>query len=79
MTARVEVPVADAAMASIEGERAANVALERIAAGTSDPELLTRAVLRALAADGRVMPAPPPTLAGFLRRVQKSIEEGAGR
>ena len=61
--------VADA----IEGERIASGALERVSAGCSDPDLLMRAVLQAMALDGFMAPAGP-ALRAACRKVQKALE-----
>ena len=62
------------AAAYLPGEAAADAALARITAGTSDPELLLRALCRVLAESGYPIASPPPALAGFCRRWQKHVE-----
>jgi hypothetical protein len=62
---------------AIEGERIGVVALDRIAAGCSDPDLLMRAVMRAMAVDGHVVPLGQ-ALRATCRQVQKRLEAGNG-
>ncbi len=59
--------------AAIEGERIGAKAVERTAAGCSDPDLLMRAALQALALDGFMAPAGP-ALRAAMRQIQKALE-----
>ena len=60
----------------VSGHQAADAALAKLAAGqTSDPELLVRAMSRALSEAGRLEASPHPVVVGFLRRLQKAIEQ----
>lgn len=58
---------------TLEGEAIGGKAVDRIAAGCSDPDLLMRTALQALAVDGFTAPAGP-ALRGAMRRVQKALE-----
>jgi hypothetical protein len=66
--------LAQRAADEVAGQRAAEVALQRIREGHADPELLLRALSRAMADAGRLEWMPHPTVPGFLRAVQKHIE-----
>lgn len=57
----------------LEGEHLAEVAIERIAAGTSDTELILRLILGVQAIDGRLVP-PGPALRACCARIQRAIE-----
>lgn len=59
--------------AAIEGERIGVKAVERVSDGCSDPDLLMRAALHALALDGFTAPAGP-ALRAAMRQVQKALE-----
>lgn len=65
--------------AALAGERAAREAIERIEGGTSDSELLTRALCRVLADAGLPAVPPPVEAVAFMRAVQKALERGAAR
>lgn len=57
----------------IEGGAIAGRSLARIADRCSNPDEILRAVLAALAADGRILP-PSPALRGACRTIQESLE-----
>lgn len=64
--------------AAIEGERIGSAAVVRVADGCSDPDLLMRAVLQAMALDGFMAPAGP-ALRAAMRQVQKTLEVAHAR
>jgi hypothetical protein len=66
--------LAQRAADEVAGQRAAEAALLRVGEGHSDPELLLRALSRAMADAGRLESVPHATLSGFMRGIQKHIE-----
>ena len=58
---------------ALEGERIGAKAAARAAAGCSDPDLLMRAALQAMALDGFMAPAGP-ALRAAMRQIQKALE-----
>lgn len=61
----------------LEGDAIAGRSLARIAEECSNPDEILRAVLAALAVDGRILP-PSPALRGACRAIQRRLE-GEGR
>ena len=57
----------------LEGEHLGDVLIERLRAGASDPELVLRAVLNAMAIDGRLAP-PGEALRSLCARIQAALE-----
>ena len=66
--------LAQRAADEVAGCLAADAALAKIDAGYTDPELLLRAMSRAMADAGHLQAVPYAVVAGFMRRVQKHIE-----
>lgn len=75
MTARLPEPTPHADPALHQGELIAERAIDRLQAGTSDPDALMRVLLRVIADSGALV-SPSSLLRGFCAEVQRAIVAG---